>query len=182
MTWPLVHLISVTSLSNKGRNVAVTATAIQLVDIAKYCKLKSIEAFRAEFQVTKGRGQLIEVQGCVVADVIQTCGVTLEPIEEHVDADVSAQFTLELVKIRAEVDLDPRDEDPPEPVFDGQIDFGALALEHLVLNLIPYPRVPDAAFQANNAQGQDSEVVEGDEKGENPFAVLSSLKKGLLRH
>lgn len=182
MTLPLVHLIPVTSLSQKGRTVAVTATAAELVDIAKDCGLESIGSFRAEFEVTKGGGPLIAVQGRVVADVVQTCGVTLEPIEAHVEADVSVLFTLDPVKSRTEVDVDLSDEGPPEPVIDGQIDFGALTLEHLVLNLAPYPRASDAAFQANNAQGQESELAEGDAKRESPFAVLSALKTDPSRH
>jgi len=182
MTSPLVHLIPVTSLSQKGRNLVVKATADELVDIAKDCGVEAIETFRGEFQVTKGGGPLIAVQGRVIADVIQTCGVTLGPVEAHVDAEVAVLFTLDQVKSHAEVDVDPSDEDPPEPVIDGQIDFGALALEHLVLNLEPYPRAPDAAFLDRDAQGQEAGLPEGDTKRENPFAVLSTLKTGPSRH
>lgn len=182
MTSPLIHLIPVTSLSQKGRAIVVKATADELVNIAKDCGLDAIETFKAEFQVTKGGGPLIAVQGRVLADVVQTCGVTLAPVEAHVEGDIALLFTLDPVKSRAEVDVDPNDEDPPEPVIDGQIDFGALALEHLVLNLDPYPRAPDAAFQANNQHAQEVELAEEDGKRENPFAVLSTLKTGPSQH
>ena len=37
-------------------------------------------------------------------------------------------------------------EDPPDPIVDGRIDLGALAVEFLALALDPYPRKPGAEF------------------------------------
>ena len=55
-----------------------------------------------------------------------------------------------------------------EPLVDGKIDLGALAIEFLILGLDPYPRKPGAIFQPP----ADAQPDEG------PFAALGVLKKG----
>ena len=65
------------------------------------------------------------------------------------------------------------DDDPPEPVTNGQIDFGALALEHFILNLNPYPRAPDVQFQTE-ALGNEGE--DGETSKNSPFSALAGLK------
>ena len=51
---------------------------------------------------------------------------------------------------------------------DVSLDLGAIATEFLILGLDPYPRKPDAIFQAS-AVGDDAT---------HPFAALAALKKG----
>ena len=36
----------------------------------------------------------------------------------------------------------------PEPLHDGAVDLGAVATEFLLLGIDPYPRKPDAVFEA----------------------------------
>lgn len=172
---PLSHVIPVTHVSGQGRVVKVIATEAERDAIAKESGLVGLARLEAEFKVTKGSGRLLAVQGHISADLTQSCGVTLEPVEEQVEADVALTYTLdpkwaELI----EVAVDPDDEDPPEPVIDGQIDFGGIVLEHFVLNLNPYPRSGGAAFEA--AAWQSDPEPENLSKKKNPFAALAELK------
>ena len=58
--------------------------------------------------------------------------------------------------------------DLPDPIVDGRIDLGAVALEFLVLALDPYPKKPGVAFD---------DVVVGDDDAEpSAFAALARLK------
>ena len=59
-------------------------------------------------------------------------------------------------------------DEPPEPLQDGVVDLGAVATEFLLLGIDPYPRKPDAVFDAPPA---------GD-PADKPFAALAALKKG----
>ncbi|MGZ3360151.1 MAG: YceD family protein, partial [Xanthobacteraceae bacterium] len=59
-------------------------------------------------------------------------------------------------------------EDAPEPLVGGMIDLGAIATEFLILGLDPYPRKPDAVFEA----------PPGGDEAAHPFAALAELKKG----
>lgn len=178
MTIPLTHLVAVNNLSGQGREVSLVATDAERARIAEDCGLIGMERLQATFKVTKGAGRLLAVQGHLSATVTQSCGVSLKPVQEEVEADIALTYTLDPRAVAAaaadEVVIDPDDEDPPEAVVDGKIDFGAVALEHLVLNLNPHPRAPDADFDAQ-AWRDDSENDSQNGKN-NPFTALGRLK------
>ncbi len=172
---PFVHFVPVTAVPPNGREISIAANAQERADIATECGLEDISRFEATFHISKGAGPLLAVQGQLTADVMQLCGVTLEPIQTNVSAvAIALTYTLDSIKSRVELDIDLVDEDPPESVQDGQIDFGALAVEHLVLNLDPYPRSPQATF---DAQKWRDAGASGEDSGQpNPFAELVKLK------
>jgi hypothetical protein len=139
--------------------------------IARVAGLTALPRFDTSFDVVPHGRSGLHVVGRVSATVGQSCVVTLEPIENEIDEPVDLIF--------APVDAAPPPadgivgeleipyEDGPEPLVDGTIDLGAIAIEFLVLAIDPYPRKPDAVFQAP-AAGDDSA---------HPFAVLAALKK-----
>ena len=174
MSLPLTHSIPVTAISPKGRDIAISASASECLDIAAECGLERVGRLEATFHISKGAGPLLAVQGHISADIVQTCGVSLESVPAVVEAEIALTYTLDAIKSRVEVDVDLIDEDPPEPVLDGQIDVGALAIEHLVLNLNPYPRAPEAAFDAQ--KWHETENSSDESASVNPFAALSKLK------
>ncbi len=172
----LSHLLHVASLSSKGREVHIIATDAEKAALADQAGILGISRLEASFHVIKGSGSLVAVQGHIAADVTQACSVTLDPVTETVEADVALTYTLKPSDLGKEIDLAPDDEDFPEPVEDGQIDFGALVAEYLVLNLNPYPRAAGASFDEQQWSDHDPD----DEVSEpaHPFAALSRLKKG----
>lgn len=180
MSLPISHLVTVSNVPGKGREVTLVASEAEQVSIAEDCGLAGLMRFEATFMVNKGAGRLLAVQGHISATVTQLCGVSLKPVQEEVEADVALSYTLEQRAASAsaadegEIEVHPDDEDPPEPVIDGKIDFGAVALEHLVLNLNPYPRAPGADFDAKSWQDDDEEVSQNGKV--NPFAALAGLK------
>ncbi len=176
MSSPFNHFIPVAAVSPKGRDIVISATSSERHDVAAECDLADVSRLEATFHLSKGAGPILAVQGSISADIVQTCGVSLEPVPATIEAEVALTFTLDAIKSRVELDIDLVDEDPPEPVQDGQIDFGALAVEHMVLNLDPYPRAPEVAFDAQ--KWLDSEHSSTEPPGSNPFAALSKLKPG----
>lgn len=110
-----------------------------------------------------------EITGAWNGIVIQTCGVSLEDFE----TPLAGAFTVRVLPQDspnaptpgAEVDLDAEGDDPPD-VLDGDvIDLGAYVVEHLGLDLDPFPRKPGAVFEAPEAAAIIS-----------PFASLRDLK------
>jgi len=109
------------------------------------------------------------VRGRLQARILQTCGVTLEPLESEIDHD----FELKLLpdgspNAPAEPEdavLDPDAEDPPDLIEGDQIDLGALVVEQLALEIDPFPRKPGAVFDAGPEENPPS-----------PFAVLKDFK------
>ncbi|MFO1187688.1 MAG: DUF177 domain-containing protein, partial [Alphaproteobacteria bacterium] len=112
----------------------------------------------------------IEARVRFVADVVQACVVTLEPVEQHIEADFVRRFLPAAhlgEAIDGAVEIDPDEEDPPEPLTGDMVDLGPSVAEELVLSLDPYPRAAGAAAPAEG----------GAEAHENsPFAVLKSRK------
>ncbi len=170
----LSHRVPVVSLPADGRTVEIVATKEELLAIADACNLVSVDSFTAHFFITKGRGSLIAVQGSLDAGVIQTCGVTLESVEEHVCTDIGLTYTLDSESRNPDaIEFDYAEDDPPEPVIEGHIDFGTVAMEHFALNLNPYPRKPQALFSSEALADQEKTP---DSAASGPFSALSSMK------
>lgn len=134
--------------------------------IARALDLQALDTFTAELTVeptTTGW----TLSGRVRADVVQTCGLTLEPLPATVDE----RFSVGLVEGPApepeedvEIDVQMVD-DSPDYIEDGRIDLGQYAVEQLSLALDPFPRKPGATF------------VQPDEPAEiSPFAVLKAMQ------
>jgi uncharacterized metal-binding protein YceD (DUF177 family) len=141
--------------------------------------LVSLDSFTAEgrLEVFEG-GASARLEGHILAEVVQACVVTLEPVAAHVEDD----FTLLYAKAAGagagagreseiEVEAEASDEDAPEPLPAGGIDIGEAAAECLGLALDPYPRAPDAdeALAALT-------VGEAEAEPQSPFSVLGRLK------
>lgn len=108
-----------------------------------------------------------EVRGRFTAEVTQTCGVTLEPLEQTLDGD----FRLRVLPAGSpnqpteDGEIDPEAEDPPDAIEGDEIDIAHYVVEHLALEVDPFPRKPGAVFEPPKAEEETS-----------PFAVLKPLK------
>jgi hypothetical protein len=103
--------------------------------------------------------------------VTQTCAVSLEPFETLVTAPVDVDFAPsrqplgEPASRKMTAGALASQQDPPDPIMNGQIDRGALAAEFLALNLDLYPRKPGVNFEDMYFGGEASGT-------NSPFAVL----------
>jgi uncharacterized metal-binding protein YceD (DUF177 family) len=162
--------ISVSKIGDAGLQQTVAARAEEFSAIARYLELAGLKSLTAEVSLERWRGRGVRLTGTLIADVVQTCVVTLDPVDAHVEAAFERRF-LPPEKLRAEVEdvtevfVDPTAEDPPEPLG-HEIDLGEIVVEELALNLDPYPRKPGVEFRGDDHA----------EARENPFAVLAKLK------
>lgn len=132
--------------------------------VARALDLASLDAFVAEVRVEPNRAGW-HLSGRVQAQVVQTCGITLEPLPVTIDE----RFGIDLVEAtepepdeEVEVNLD---DDAPDVIADARIDLGQYAFEQLALHLDPFPRKPGAVF------------VQPEEPAEiSPFAALKTLR------
>lgn len=103
------------------------------------------------------------------AQVVQTCGVTLDPLPSSLAGEFQIRAVPEgspMAPSEAgalELDLDAPD--PPDVLEADRIDPAAYVVEHLALELDPFPRKPDAVFEPPEAEPETS-----------PFAALLELK------
>ena len=104
------------------------------------------------------------------ATVVQTCGVTLEPFETALEGAFRVRALPEgspnaPTSTGGEVDLELSAEDPPDLLREGVVDLAGYVLEHLALEIDPYPRKPGVEFEPPPAERESS-----------PFDVLQRLK------
>jgi len=161
--------LALSDVPDGGRHFDLVADEQARNAVAKHARLSALPRLEASFDVTLHGRDGLHVVGRVSATVGQTCVVTLEPLENEIDESIDLVFApggaLPLVA-GGEVEVPAGDE--PEVLVGGVIDLGAIATEFLILGLDPYPRKPDAIFQAS-AIGDDAT---------HPFAALAALKKG----
>jgi hypothetical protein len=153
----------VDAVPKEGRVVMIEASPAEREALAAFYRLPAIEALSASLMLRPSRRGGVRVTGRVHAEVTQVCVVSLEPFPATVDEDVDVRFApnpqdgAARAPSKEPETFSMADEDEPDPIIDGKIDFGALAAEFLALGLDPYPRKPGASFDPPDEPGsQDS--------------------------
>ena len=167
--------IAVMQIPETGLARDIEANAGEREAMATLGGLLGIGSAKASLLLTPIKGGHVHVTGRVWGQVGQTCVVTLDPIESDFDEAIDLVFAppsqiRELAdSVDEDIESDEETPDPPEPIDNGFIDIGRLATDALFLGLNPYPRKPDAVFEA---------PVEQVDPAEHPFAALKALKDG----
>lgn len=137
--------------------------------IARRLGLESLPAFKGKVSAHKWLDGAA-ITGRFRARVEQVCSVSLDPFEQ----DVTGEFEVRVVPPGSphapadsapEVALDLDAPDPPDVLAGEEIDLAAYLVEHLALEIDPFPRKPGATFDYTP-----------DAPEESPFAVLKRLK------
>lgn len=157
------------------RTESVSATAEECAALARRFGLEAVERIEAKVRLVR-RGTQILAQAEVVADAVQTCVVSLDPVPAHLNFSIE-QFYDPDVRESGEFDelLDVDDDDPPEPLVDDTVDVGELIAERFGLELDPYPRKPGATVDPRYLAPEQDEDSEADRP--HPFAALKRLKQ-----
>lgn len=179
-TQALKFPVSVRNLPQKGLAVTIKANERECAALARDHGLEAVKSFDAEFQIMPWKKRGVKVHGRIVAQVVQTCVVTLDPLEAGIAEKVETIFVPEdssLARIRldesGEMLIDAEGPDMPETFSGDHIDIGAVAEEFFELCLDPFPRkagLPDEIISVESGE-------ETLEKPVSPFAKLADLKK-----
>lgn len=161
------------------------ASAEECAALAERFGLVALDSLRGTVSVTRPTDTpLVRVEGELVANVQQTCVVTLMPFAACVKESFVQLFTLEETSdaTGGEVFVAVEEDDAPEPLQGDSIDLGEVLSEQLALALDPHPRAPGVVFEGasfgrSNGRVGDDEHSSEEEKAENPFAVLKRLKR-----
>lgn len=156
---PVSFPVSVARLPAKGMPVRIEADGQQREALAAAHGLDAVRSFAADLTVTAWKKGGVRVAGSVRAEIVQSCVVTLEPVDKVVEEEVSALFLPEGSKLatprlsdEGEVLLDAEGEDAPELFTGDRIDVGQLAEEFFALGIDPYPRKEGVALDATPAE------------------------------
>jgi Uncharacterized ACR, COG1399. len=154
---PFYRPFVVSQIRPGGMEIRVEANDIERATVAADFNLAELRSLVGDFKLS-GRPERIKVVGIIQADIQQICVVSLEPFDSILKEDIELVFTEESRRKRAGEDIE-FNEDIPDPIVNGQIDLGAIALEFLALGLDPYPRKPGISFdEVKKALGMEDDA------------------------
>ena len=178
-TPPFSYPVKVENISANAVVVHVEASGRELEGLAELWQVVGVKSLKAELQIARWKKDGVRMKGRVEADVVQSCVVTLEPVETHIDEPFEQIFVPEGSKLArivtgeaAEMVLDPEGPDLPEAFSGDAIDVGEVVTEFAALAIDPYPRKPGIEF-ADHLEGDPQEKS----GRRNPFAALKDWKK-----
>lgn len=153
-----------------GDRLDLVADDDELSSVAKRLGLVSLD--RLEAHVTLGRaGEIVRVEGRLVAALSQGCVITGDPVAAHVDEPFSVIFVPEPRSGGPDEEIELGESDCDVVFHDGgTIDLGSAIADTLALSLNPYPRSAGADAALKEAGVLTEEQV-------SPFAVLAKLRK-----
>ena len=137
--------------------------------IAESVGLDRLDSLHAEVRVTPWLdGAVVEARWSAVVE--QTCGVSLEPFGSELEGAFAVRVLpragAHALPVQGrEIVVDPDSEDPPDLLDGDSIDLAAYVVEHLALEIDPFPRKPGVEFAPPD-----------EERPPSPFAVLRDLK------
>jgi len=152
--------------------ITVEADADARARIARWAEIPTVESFAALVNLRKHSANRFALDADLVAEVVQACVVTLEPVKSRIEKHVHRELHLahrvrqqphEVISLGAGAG----DDEVPEEIESLDYDVAGPLLEEFTLALDPYPRAPGVEFTAPAA---------AEPARENPFAVLKSLK------
>lgn len=158
----LLRRLSIADLLPAERQAEkIHVDVVERAAIAERLNILSIESLSVQLELFRDLTGDVTLVGRIVADIVQACVVTLEPVAQHIDVPLYQRFSA-----RAEEE-EGEDEDPVEPIVDDEIEVGEVIVQNLSLALDPYPRAPEAEFE---------EVDDEAGKPSGPFAALAVLR------
>jgi uncharacterized metal-binding protein YceD (DUF177 family) len=175
---PFSYKVKVGHISANPVTVKLSADKTELIELAKLWKVDAVKRVDSELQVARWKKDGVRIRGHVDAEIVQSCVVTLEPVEAAISEDIDRIYVPEGSRLarlvldeRGEMVLDPEGEDIPEAFSGDTIDAGEAVCEAVALAIDPYPRKPDAEF-ADHVESTDAT-----DRKPSPFAVLKDWKK-----
>lgn len=167
---PFTRHLALSAISPAGGERDFVATEAELAAIVEEFGLVELRSLAGHLYLRRS-GDLVTIEGRIVAEAVQACVVSLQPVVERIDQ----KFTRRLMRGQpaepstVEETIEIGEDDPPDAFAGDSIDVGVVLLEEFALALDPYPRAPGVEF----AVPEEAVVDEPD----SPFAVLKSLGK-----
>lgn len=152
--------------------VAIDAGEEERAALAEYLDIPEVRMLKADLVLRAEPGRRFVLNGHVTAEIVQSCIVTLNPVEAHLDGPIRRIYQ-DGEASEDDPEMDPFDDDTPDQVENGMIDAGAAVCEHIALEMEPYPRSPDAPEDEAAAAAGAGDDGPGED---HPFAVLARMR------
>lgn len=148
-SWPRV--LKLHELGAGPLRINLEASADDREAIGRQLGLESLAALTAEIAASPWFDG-VEITGSFRADVEQICGVTLEPFCQEVSGDILVRVVPSSsphapLHEGGDLEMDSAAPDAPDILVNDAIDVSGYVVEHLALELDPFPRKPGVTFE-----------------------------------
>ena len=181
------YLVEVDEIDSKPVEFKISPDDKEIQALLGRLGVKDLNDFTASFTLRRNN-MIIHVKGRLSAKVVQDCVVSMEPVETEIRDEFEAWFAdpdqaVSIAKARrekqrekghAELPMLEESEDP-EPIMDGKIDLGELAVQYLSLSINPYPHAEGVEYEHGDDQKENDPSI----TRKNPFAALKDWKDQL---
>ena len=172
------RIVNLDDLSGTVAVFEIEATEAERRALAARFGLQAIDRLAAVVRLKRiGRMDIgrmdVELSADIAATVVQTCVVTLEPVDGAIERRVDIRFGPADTDLAADGALVVSVEDDVEPLPEGGFDIGEIVAAELSLLLDPFPRHADA----DNLQEDAETASNSEEKPESPFSALAALRR-----
>jgi len=167
--------IAVADLPERGKVMNMHATNEECAAIAKRALIPNVSKFELDAELKYlPQSKILHLTVKIRARYIQICVLSLEPFEQN------SEFNFESECLDAEqihdymANLDAEDElsqDGLEPIINGHLDLGELAVQNFLVLLDPYPKKPGVSLNLTEATADADKIK--------PFSALKSLKNNI---
>jgi uncharacterized metal-binding protein YceD (DUF177 family) len=167
-------------VSDAGTEITLSPTDAERAAIADWLGVETLNPLKATIRLSRVGDDEYAYGASFVAEIVQACVVTLEPVPSHLTGEFRRLFKVmprpgggrrrrapAAAAPAASVELSGLEDDEPELIEGTSIDLAAPILEEVSLALDPYPRAPGVAFESPQEEKSPAD---------SPFAVLERLK------
>ncbi|MBK8175586.1 MAG: DUF177 domain-containing protein [Rhodospirillales bacterium] len=177
--------IPVHDLPSAGRTFEIEANVEERRALSRRYGIEAVNRLQAYGTLKpEADGRCVRLEGRLSADVVQTCVVTLDPIEALIEVWFARLYSADATDVwqdgladAAQADIgdgeafiEASSELYAEPLTGDSLDVGDALAEQLAIELDPYPRKPGAVFT-----GCDCEVPD---TTPSPLEHLANWRKG----
>ena len=169
---PFSFVVRVHDIPAAGMDLTIVADERDRAEIAEALEIPDVAGLQADIRLETSDGNAVRLRGNLKGNVVQTCIVTLEPVEQQIEESLDVVFLPQESggsdggKV---IQLDPLQDDDVEEYRNGRIELAGYLTEHLALGLDPYPRIPGTDFPAHIEDDTSDKV--------SPFESLKKLKE-----
>jgi hypothetical protein len=170
-TIPLEHFHDLSAVPEQGFETDITAGPDELKRLAEWAGVEAVSRLSAHIRVHPQSRTTYLLETEFEADIVQSCVVTLEPVNSHIARSLTRtlHFTPGLDRYPDKGGLvvpAAADENAPDEIDSLCYDLAAPLREEFALAIDPYPRAPGVEFEPPD---------DGD-ASDSPFAVLEKFR------
>ncbi|MBE9476477.1 MAG: DUF177 domain-containing protein [Proteobacteria bacterium] len=178
-TTQIIHPIRLGDVpKSKGISFDVNFSGTELIAIADVLSAITVKKMRIQGKISPSGKKDWVLQAKVGATVVQTCVITLNPVQTRVDTPVTRKYVTDYVVNPDESVTEMTTDESIEPLV-AEIDIAEIAIEAVALALPDYPKSHDA--QLETAVFTEAGVTPMTDEDTKPFASLASLKDKLSK-